>query len=186
MLSGIARITFAVLFAGACITASGPPRIHGMPDSAMHQQQLSELEALADTFAAVEYGVAPVVDLVDGLWLRVDAGGFGEIASETGHTMQDGIWFCLAESTLSAPDQYLEAPFLSMLMIDDDAPLSGCEVTCGAGFFACCYHLDDGSAVCRCKRPTHGTTDEECRAGGQGAVYCALKDKSVQPPVSDD
>lgn len=54
-----------------------------------------------------------------------------------------------------------------------------CEVTCGQGYFACCYTDNNGCPVCRCRTNTSG--DADCQAGGAGATECGLGERTIDP-----
>ena len=56
-----------------------------------------------------------------------------------------------------------------------------CTVSCGNGYFSCCYYDIHGSAVCKC-RPD-GADASQCSAGGPGSTGCGIGRGSLQHDI---
>lgn len=48
-----------------------------------------------------------------------------------------------------------------------------CQAECGPSYFACCWTGKKNTPICRCRHTTRDS-DDDCEAGGKGAVSCVL------------
>lgn len=55
------------------------------------------------------------------------------------------------------------------------------SVTCGSGYYACCWLTYEGCGRARCRKA--GTSDGQCIGGGEGATECEI-DRDVEDEES--
>jgi hypothetical protein len=146
-----------------------------------------EMGILSDHLKAPEYfvfGRKERLTVEGGAPLTRLGNQFGEVVGITETVTDSILWnngggpaFIRVSDAERSYSELIEVPAGTVLAVGDvltDLGLAGrsVSVSCGVGYYACCYGNGGTSNKARCRK--NGTSDADCTSGGAGSTGCTI------------
>lgn len=168
-----ARLIFLCLALMASIpafAADKPSHTNQPPAPTLADKVIEATPWWANAIGSREYAFLPAdAELLSGIVLRVEPEA--QVVMPSTEPLPMGVYLVLEDVELALECGVV--PVTTGATIGVTTSSSGVSVTCGAGFFACCFcRTGDNCPIARCRR--NASNDQDCQAGGVGATQCSI------------